>query len=494
MKNSSAFKDNNDFNFNGELQQAIERYSQVLENLANKIKLRNNSQSCISLEEDIFNVLRLRDEIQRLVEESPVISIHQEQTLTQLDKQLKNCSKQIKQNNKHLPWIKGLKPLPNYWSWFIKPNIWNRFDKVCDFFALICLTAFASYIATILPKFAVGGFSFFKNLGILATSGLTLGLIITLVTQRGRNFLKTYLSKLNINPKFHSELTAIISLWLVICLLLFDLIALPSTSNFYLEKGKINLAKGQLNNATYQFKQALEFNDRNYKAHLYLGLAYEFLDDFIQAKKYYNLAIKNESPLPSAYNNLARIYIFENKYDKAEQMLTTLKQILDTKPKIEDYSQLKFTYHKNLAWLKLERYQQKSKQEKSKYKLIIKALDDIEKAIDIRKEQKLGHRDENCIYAAILYEYKDDDEAKREVDNCSRNNQFDNIIDRQWITRLEKYSDKPLTFQNMDERETENLEEPTARGVDEEIPGSINFEGLPPNVKKTLRYDNDNIE
>jgi hypothetical protein len=491
MKNSSPSKDDKNFILNRELQQSIEQYSQALENLANKIQgilngknefvlnreleqailetiienhppgfedlvnkinLNKNTKSAISLEEYIFNILVLRDKIQKLLEESPVISIHQEQTLAQLDKQLKNQSKRIKRNNKLPPWTKSLKPIPNYWLWFIKPNNWNRFDKVWDFLALICLTAFASYIATILPKFAVGGFSFFKNLGILATSGLTLGLIITLLTQNGRNFFKFILSELNLNPKFHSEITAIISVFLVGCLFLFDFWALPATSDFYLEKGKFNFYQRQFSESKSQFEQAIEFNEKNYEAHAYLGITYEFIRDFDKAQSHYKTATENESPLPLACNNLARLYIFKQEYKDAEAMLLTLEDIIENTNNLEENLKFKFAFHKNSAWLQLEKYKQeqskknKNYQSKNKDELLYRALDNITQAIDISREEQIENRDGNCIYAEILYKLDRSDDADREVNNCLNNNQFDTIIDTYWIAELKNYTNNSLSI------------------------------------------------
>ena len=81
------------------------------------------------------------------------------------------------------------------------------------------------------------------------------------------------------------------------------------------------------------------------------------MQNFDNARKYYIIAAKGG--VPDAYNNLARLYILENKYSEAVLLLKDGLELMAQKEQqntnvSNDLNAVKYSMFKNLGWAKLK--------------------------------------------------------------------------------------------------------------------------------------------
>lgn len=101
------------------------------------------------------------------------------------------------------------------------------------------------------------------------------------------------------------------------------------------------------------YRMALILRPQAGTTHLNMGLLYEDWQDpsnIEKAKHHYRRAI--EAGIAIAYNNLARLYLIENQYDIAENLL---HQALQTQKQLEFDTETQQSLYKNLGWIALER-------------------------------------------------------------------------------------------------------------------------------------------
>lgn len=112
----------------------------------------------------------------------------------------------------------------------------------------------------------------------------------------------------------------------------------------YNDSGVENYLASQLPEAVTNFSKALELDPNFAETHYNLGSVYEDLRDFDRAREEYRLAMLGG--LAAAYNNLARLYILENDYAAAVDLL--LKGL-----KLAEHDAEKYALRKNLGWARL---------------------------------------------------------------------------------------------------------------------------------------------
>ena len=131
--------------------------------------------------------------------------------------------------------------------------------------------------------------------------------------------------------------------------------ALPSISNIYNYNGLTNKRQGNLGSAQQDYLRAISLNSDNVKAHFNLGNLYEEWEDLEKAKKEYAIAVAGY--LPSAYNNLGRLYIKDKKYPQAAVLLA---KGIGLASKNNSKYEIRYSLFKNLGWatLKQNRYEE----------------------------------------------------------------------------------------------------------------------------------------
>ncbi|MBD2296945.1 protein kinase [Anabaena sphaerica FACHB-251] len=119
----------------------------------------------------------------------------------------------------------------------------------------------------------------------------------------------------------------------------------PQIALAFHERGFDNREKGHLDNAELNYKLALVFDPDLAETYYNLGGIYEDKKDFNRARNAYQVAIQKKN-LDKAYNNLARLYILDQKNSLAIPLLQKgLKLAKD--------NEVKYSLLKNLGWAQL---------------------------------------------------------------------------------------------------------------------------------------------
>lgn len=129
-------------------------------------------------------------------------------------------------------------------------------------------------------------------------------------------------------------------------------LSLPFIAHFYNERG-FQLQRREprdVSGARESFERALRLAPGYSAAHYNLAVVYEDLHDE-NAIKEYLLAIKYDSRLYAAYNNLARLYLQRHRESDYENALTILEQAWELSPQDES---VQYSLNKNLGWVNYE--------------------------------------------------------------------------------------------------------------------------------------------
>ena len=168
------------------------------------------------------------------------------------------------------------------------------------------------------------------------------------------------------------------------------LFALSWMANWY---GVRNHLASQLPKAQFGYSWALKLNPLSAAAHYNQGAIYEDQQNYERAHAEYQLAI--EGGLIEAYNNQARLYILEGKYDAAVSLLRIgLGLAKDTRVRADMY--------KNQGWARLEQ----GRHDEAKL--------DLTEAIKLKSERAPAY----CLLAQVLEREGDKKGGLVQWENC----------------------------------------------------------------------------
>ncbi len=164
--------------------------------------------------------------------------------------------------------------------------------------------------------------------------------------------------------------------------------------------------------AEIYYRLALLLNPKLSEADYNLGLLYEDKNNFEQARTMYQKAVDKRDD--KAYNNLARLQIFNKQY-------TTAVMLLREGLSIADDNQVKYAMLKNLGWayLELGRYQE--------------AKNSLQKAININGDRAAAH----CLLGKVLEKQNNRQEALSAWKKCI-SSQSKTIEEKQWVDEAAK--------------------------------------------------------
>lgn len=165
-------------------------------------------------------------------------------------------------------------------------------------------------------------------------------------------------------------------------------------ANWY---GLMNHLDGQLPQAQLGYFIALKLNPVMPEAHYNKGTAYEDQQNYSRAHTEYQLAI--EGGLVEAYNNQARLYILQGKYDVAVSLLEIGLPLAKN-----ELEQTNYSFLKNLGWARLEQgYLEQAKV-------------NLSEAIQLESSQAPAY----CLLAQLLERQGMNKQALLEWENCLR--------------------------------------------------------------------------
>ena len=125
-------------------------------------------------------------------------------------------------------------------------------------------------------------------------------------------------------------------------------LSLPVFAHYYNERGVEFLSADprDLSRARGSFQQAVRLNPSYAQAHYNLALVQEDSDPE-KAMDEYRMAIRYDSLIYAAYNNLARLYLRRGQGNDYENALNLLNQAVDLSPQDEN---VQYSLNKNLGW------------------------------------------------------------------------------------------------------------------------------------------------
>ncbi|MBP5971390.1 protein kinase [Brasilonema sp. CT11] len=164
--------------------------------------------------------------------------------------------------------------------------------------------------------------------------------------------------------------------------------------------------------AEISYRLALLFNPKLSEPDYNLGLLYEDKNNLEQARTMYQKAVEKRDD--KAYNNLARLQIFNKQYTTA---VTLLREGLS----FADDNQVKYAMLKNLGWayLELGRYQE--------------AKNSLQKAININGDRAAPY----CLLGKVLEKQNNRQEALSAWKKCI-SSQSKTIEEKQWVNEAAK--------------------------------------------------------
>lgn len=190
-------------------------------------------------------------------------------------------------------------------------------------------------------------------------------------------------------------------------------LSLPAMARYYNQRG-VSFQFSEppdLTRAREAYQQAVRLNPSYAPAHYNLALVQEDLHPD-QAIDDYLLAIKYDSHIYPAYNNLARLYLLRGHDHDDEKALNILSQAVELSPQDEN---VQYSLNKNLGWAN---YLLKHYALAEIYLLRAISLRDGQGAAAhclmayVLKEQGKAGMDDECFYCVILAPGEKDVEAK----------------------------------------------------------------------------------
>jgi tetratricopeptide (TPR) repeat protein len=374
---------------------ALQDYKAALSSLGNTLAFDTSSLDAIA--ENLLACLLARDALENEIssgdrpaslENISVASIKQvtdrKTHIEELDKQFKHQIKCIKLSQKKYVakqlnrWRNYYQPAAESWWWFVLSYRWwffnlyswlkqfdwiDSLDEVWNVASIIFLTISIALVVDISTRYLAGGPELRGAFQVSWQSIITLIAGGSALTQPGREFLQRTLTRLRIPKGLWHELSVGL-LFIVLGVLFSYHYRLPQIAEGYVERGNSNYESGHLAVAKTEFERSLKLDPNQFEANFRLGLIYENLNEIEQAREEYLIAVQGKHV--SAYNNLARLYILE---DRPEQAVEISEKGLDEWEEIQseesisqqqerDRAEQKYSLLKNLGWarLKQERY------------------------------------------------------------------------------------------------------------------------------------------
>ncbi len=193
----------------------------------------------------------------------------------------------------------------------------------------------------------------------------------------------------------------------------------PRLSNYYNYRGLQEYYNGKSTNALIKLKKSIAIDKLNFHAKYNMGVVYENLHDFKNARLMYIQAL--EGRLDKPFNNLARLYIIEGQCAKA---INLLLEGLNFVPEDENGYRKTAMMNKNLgwAWMCLEEYS--------------RAEFYLRESLNEDKEIASSH----CLLAKVLVLNNNNDEALEAWENCLRyGSPHNSSQELEWITEAQSY-------------------------------------------------------
>jgi hypothetical protein len=194
-------------------------------------------------------------------------------------------------------------------------------------------------------------------------------------------------------------------------------LSLPVFARYYNESGIRFQYREQpdLSRARESYQQAVRLKPNYAQAHYNLAIVQETLQPE-KAMEEYLLAIRYDSRIYPAYNNLARLYLLRGKGNDYETALNLLSQAVDSSPQDEN---VQYSLNKNLGWANYA----------LKHYLLAEIY--LRRAISLRNQQSAAAA--HCLLAYVLKE-QGKAEAADECFDCVSLAPGEKDVEAKWVS------------------------------------------------------------
>jgi tetratricopeptide (TPR) repeat protein len=410
------------------IDQALESYAVKLDQLeamkGKKGKRITSSQ--------VLEILVERDSVARAIaDDGSRMTLIRVQRLLDLDERLRKSAGRIvwvlgeRQIER---WRSSIHPDEKAWWWWLERVVvdhpLNRLDGVWRLMMVVGWTANITLMVNLAAKFLSGGVGLAGVAAIALPSILGLLQVGSEFTKAGQVGFDRLLGRLRIPSQWREEVKLLLTLMMV-GILVWTWLQLPEFSKAQNRSGKAKYAegKGQIGEAEQDFLKAIALDSDNANAHYNLGDLHDRLEQSDKAKKEYLIAIAGD--FPDAYNNLARLYIKEQKYAQAAALLWQgmglLKERQDRQEKIDP--KVQYDLHKNLGWVRLE---QKRYDEAEDFLMTAVALGSSPEAVKF-----VNPSSAHCLLAQVLERQKQP--AQEQWRKCQQLGSVTNPDEDSWL-------------------------------------------------------------
>jgi hypothetical protein len=330
---------------------ALIDYESVLSSLQNS-ETPNSEQA--------VNILTARDKVQKALATENQVTANLLERLVALDNQLQENAALISQILDLAAYRNSLSVTTQDWWWNLDSTIESdssdKFAWLWKGARLSVWTMNLGLLGTLATRFFSGASGLTEVLTIALPSILVLLQANNELTSSGQEGFNRLFNRLKIPPHLYEQAKFIPTASLFGFLLIIWFLQ-PQFSQEINREGRRAEEKGQLTNAEQNYLKAIALDSNNLDATYNLGNLYEELQNFDNARKYYIIAAKGG--VPDAYNNLARLYILENKYSEAVLLLKDGLELMAQKEQqntnvSNDLNAVKYSMFKNLGWAKLK--------------------------------------------------------------------------------------------------------------------------------------------
>lgn len=344
--------------------------------------------------------------------------------LSDLDNQLQDLAPVLIRDGKLAACRRSRQPDKTAWWWWLETSEpesnahkLDRFDWLWNLLSASSLVVSASFLTITAQAFSVvGGFDLIQTVSTLSqATGLVLIAGGTL-TNRGQRLVKNTLKKFNIPPYFHSEVTLIASVLLLLASYsVYN--SLPQFSDYYYNKGLKAQQSGNLYVAVEYYKEAIAFNPAATEPHNHLAEVYQNLEKFQEAQaEYQDGLLKGDLVALNGMGTLS-LAAAENNHSDA---FGELSGLLDAEvlfriglDKVDDIDSLdnrqqflKASLHRNLGITLMKRGQAEDMSETMQQRLFNEAAQHFQSSVNIEKtivseETYAGQGVVYCYIAAL---------------------------------------------------------------------------------------------
>ena len=260
----------------------------------------------------------------------------------------------------------------SYWWWnaedLSRQHPLDTFDFLIKPLSVGAWSVCLGLLAAIVTRFLATSPDVLGGITISLSTLITALKAKTDFTQAGKESLKEMLNQLKIPIYLHEEFKLLLTLILVGCFS-FLWFRLPEVSMWYLEKGQDDFRRNQVGDAISNHKRAIAIDSNNARAYQSLGFLYEQIQQYQEAKEYYRRALFSSGGLNLSnphekdiyllnYNNLGRMFIFDEQYEEAALILEKGLSISGTTDSVSR-ALVKYALNSNLGYVRyqLEQYE-----------------------------------------------------------------------------------------------------------------------------------------